>query len=244
MRDNKKRKDVTMRGILMAAGMGTRLRPLTENTPKSLIEINGMSLLERQILNLREIGVDEIIVLTGYLHEKFDSIIKKYELIKVVNDKYDVYNNIYTMYLVREYLKDAFVIDADQYISRNFLPKEKPEYSTYYAACKENIKGEWILRYDENNRIYKVDIGTDEDGPDYIMSGVSFWTEKDGTLIAKEVEKYVQSNGDMNWYWDNIAVDNLDKMNVKIEKINSNDIFEIDCIADLEYLKKTMKIYN
>ena len=54
-----------MRAILMAAGMGTRLRPLTENTPKSLIEVNGMPLLERQIINLREIGVEEIIVLTG-----------------------------------------------------------------------------------------------------------------------------------------------------------------------------------
>lgn len=44
-----------MRAILMAAGMGTRLRPLTENTPKSLIKVNGMSLLERQIINLREV---------------------------------------------------------------------------------------------------------------------------------------------------------------------------------------------
>ena len=70
-----------MRAILMAAGMGTRLRPLTNNTPKSLIEVNGMSLLERQIINLKEIGVDEIIVLTEYLNEKFDDIVKKYELI-------------------------------------------------------------------------------------------------------------------------------------------------------------------
>ena len=231
-----------MRAILMAAGMGTRLRPLTNNTPKSLIEVNGMSLLERQIINLKEIGVDEIIVLTGYLNEKFDDIVKKYELIKVVNDKYDVYNNIYTMYLVREYLRDAFVIDADQYITRNFLPKTKPQNSVYYSACKENIKDEWILRYDENNRIYKVDIGTEEDGPDYIMSGASYWTEEDGILIAKEVEKYVKSNGDMNLYWDNIAVDNLKNMNVKIEKIQSDDIFEIDSVADLEYLKKKLNI--
>ena len=72
-----------MRAILMAAGMGTRLRPLTNNTPKSLIEVNGMSLLERQILNLREIGVNEIIVLTGYLHEKFDDLVKKLSLIHI-----------------------------------------------------------------------------------------------------------------------------------------------------------------
>ncbi|WP_297424154.1 sugar phosphate nucleotidyltransferase [Clostridium sp.] len=231
-----------MRAILMAAGMGTRLRPLTNNTPKSLIEVNGMSLLERQIINLKEIGIDEIIVLTGYLHEKFDDIVKKYNLIKVINDKYDVYNNIYTMYLVREYLKDAFVIDADNYITRNFLPKIKPETSIYYSACKENISGEWILKYDEEGRIFGVDIGKEEDKSSYIMSGASFWTAKDGALIAQKVEEAINKGDFRDLYWDSIAVDNLNQMDVYIEKIQSNDIFEIDSLQDLEYLKNTLRL--
>lgn len=231
-----------MRAILMAAGMGTRLRPLTENTPKSLIEVNGMSLLERQIINLKEIGVDEIIVLTGYLHEKFDDIVKKYNLIKVVNDKYNIYNNIYTMYLVRQYLQDAFVIDADNYITRNFLPKNKPHTSVYYSACKENITDEWILKYDENGRVLGVDIGKDGDKPSYIMSGASYWTEEDGTLISKKVEEAVEKEKKMDIYWDNIAVDNFKDMNVYIEKIESNDIFEIDTLEDLAYLKRKLNM--
>ncbi|WP_315071653.1 sugar phosphate nucleotidyltransferase [uncultured Clostridium sp.] len=231
-----------MRAILMAAGMGTRLRPLTKNTPKSLIEVNGMSLLERQIINLKEIGIDEIIVLTGYLHEKFDPIVKKYNLIKVINDKYDVYNNIYTMYLVRQYLKDAFVIDADNYITRNFLPKTKPSTSIYYSACKENITGEWILKYDENNRIHNVEIGREGDKPDFIMSGASFWTAKDGMLISEKVEETINKGDFRDLYWDSIAVDNLKDMDVYIEKIQSNDIFEIDSLEDLEYLKQTLKL--
>ncbi|MDU4659647.1 MAG: sugar phosphate nucleotidyltransferase, partial [Clostridium butyricum] len=210
-----------MRAILMAAGMGTRLRPLTENTPKSLIEVNGMSLLERQIINLREIGVEEIIVLTGYLHEKFDDIVKKYNLIKVVNDKYDVYNNIYTMYLVRDYLKDAFVIDADNYITRNFLPKVQPKSSVYYSACKENITGEWILKYTETGRIYDVEIAPKNSKANYIMSGASYWTEKDGKIISEKVKKAVEEDKLFDIYWDNIAVENYDNMNVYIEKINS-----------------------
>jgi len=231
-----------MRAILMAAGMGTRLRPLTETTPKSLIEVNGMSLLERQIINLKEIGINEIIVLTGYLHEKFDDIVKKYNLTKVVNDKYDIYNNIYTMYLVRQYLDDAFVIDADNYITRNFLPKNKPNTSVYYSACKENIIGEWILKYDENGRVLGVDIGQEGDQPSYIMSGASYWTEKDGELIAKKVEEAVEKYGLLDIYWDNIAVDNFKDMNVYIEKIESNDIFEIDTLEDLEYLKTKLNL--
>ncbi|MFW2489216.1 CTP--phosphocholine cytidylyltransferase [Clostridium chromiireducens] len=231
-----------MRAILMAAGMGTRLRPLTETTPKSLIEVNGMSLLERQIINLKEVGINEIIVLTGYLHEKFDEIVNKYNLIKVINDKYDVYNNIYTMYLVRQYLEDAFVIDADNYITRNFLPKDKPATSVYYSACKENIIGEWILKYDDSGRIFGVDIGKEGDEPSYIMSGASFWTSKDGAFISQKVEEAIDKGDFRDLYWDSIAVDNLDKMDVYIEKINSNDIFEIDSLEDLEYLKKTLKL--
>ena len=232
-----------MRAILMAAGMGTRLRPLTNNTPKSLIEVNGMSLLERQILNLKEIGVDEIIVLTGYLHEKFDDIVKKYNLIKVVNDKYDLYNNIYTMYLVRQYLKDAFVIDADQYITRNFLPKTKPETSIYYSACKENINGEWIFKYnEEDNRIFGIEIADENSKPSYIMSGASFWTEKDGTLIAQKVEEAINKGDFKDMYWDSIPVENFDKMDVRIEKIKNDDIFEIDNLDDLEYLKKSLSL--
>lgn len=229
-----------MRAILMAAGMGTRLRPLTENTPKSLIEVNGMPLLERQIINLREIGVEEIIVLTGYLHEKFDDIVKKYNLIKVVNDKYDVYNNIYTMYLVRDYLKDAFVIDADNYITRNFLPKVQPKSSVYYSACKENITGEWILKYTETGRIYDVEIAPKNSKANYIMSGASYWTEKDGKIISEKVKKAVEEDKLFDIYWDNIAVENYDNMNVYIEKINSDDIFEIDTLEDLDYLKSKL----
>ena len=231
-----------MRAILMAAGMGTRLRPLTLNTPKSLIEVNGMSLLERQIINLKEVGIDEIIVLTGYLHEKFDDLVKKYNLIKVINDKYHIYNNIYTMYLVREYLQDAFVIDADNYITRNFLPKTKPNTSIYYSACKENLVGEWILKYDNDGKIFDVDIGKEGDKPNYIMSGASFWSAKDGALICKKVQEAVEVSNSMDKYWDNIAVDNLKDMDVYIEKIQSNDIFEIDSLEDLEYLKGKLKI--
>ncbi|MGL5964313.1 MAG: sugar phosphate nucleotidyltransferase, partial [Fusobacteriaceae bacterium] len=69
-----------MKAILLAAGMGTRLRPLTETIPKSLIKINGEPLLERQIRFLKEIGIDEIYVVTGYLKECFEYLKEKYNI--------------------------------------------------------------------------------------------------------------------------------------------------------------------
>ncbi|WP_252226638.1 sugar phosphate nucleotidyltransferase [Clostridium sp. ZBS2] len=231
-----------MRAILVAAGMGTRLRPLTNTIPKSLVEVNGISLLERQIINLKEIGIDEIVVLTGYLHEKFDNLVKKYNLIKIINDKYDVYNNIYTMYLAREYLHDAFVIDADNYINKNFLPNSKPKHSEYYSACKENIVGEWILKYDESDKLYRVDIGKDGNEPDYIMSGASYWSEKDGKIIAEKIAQKVEQEEFKDLYWDDIVVENLNNLDIYVNKIGCNDIFEIDSLEDLEYLKNKLSI--
>ncbi|MBN1043324.1 MULTISPECIES: sugar phosphate nucleotidyltransferase [Clostridium] len=231
-----------MRAILVAAGMGTRLRPLTNTIPKSLVEINGISLLERQIINLKEIGIDEIVVLTGYLHEKFDNLVEKYNLVKIVNDKYDVYNNIYTMYLAKDYLQDTFVIDADNYINNNFLPKVRPEHSEYYSACKENIDGEWLLIYDENNKLQRVDIGKEGGKPSYIMSGASYWSERDGKIIAQKIDKKVNGGDFENLYWDDIVVENLKDLDVYVNKIGSNDIFEIDSLKDLEYLKNKLSI--
>lgn len=84
-----------MRAILLAAGMGTRLRPLTIDTPKSLINVNGKPMLETQIEFLKEKGIDDIIVVTGYLSEKFEYIKEKYGVKLIHNDKYDTYNNIH-----------------------------------------------------------------------------------------------------------------------------------------------------
>ena len=106
-----------MRVIILAAGMGTRLRPLTDDKPKSLVEVNGEPMIERQLRFLKEKGIEDIIIVTGYMAEKFEYLKEKYGVKLIHNDKYDVYNNVYTMYLVREYLEDAYVSEADVYLS-------------------------------------------------------------------------------------------------------------------------------
>jgi L-glutamine-phosphate cytidylyltransferase len=232
-----------MRAILLAAGMGTRLRPLTLTTPKSLVPVNGKPMLERQIEFLQEKGVTEIYVVTGYLHEKFDYLKGKYNGVQLVhNNKYDVFNNIYTMYLVREYLPDSYVIDADNYLHRNFLI-ECPGKSMYFSAKKKDFKNEWMLRFDRDNKIYDIEVGDGSD--DYILCGVSYWSQEDGELIARKVEEDIQGGNFSDRYWDDIVKDHLGSLNVFIHKIKEDDSFEIDSLEDLEkanaYLEYTSK---
>lgn len=226
-----------MRAILLAAGMGTRLRPLTLTVPKSLIEVNNKPLLERQVEMLKAIGIDEIIVLTGYLNEKFNYLVDKYGVKLVHNNKFDVYNNIYTMYLVKEYLKDSYVIDADVYISRNFLTNNL-KTSTYFTANKIGFENEWKLHFDKHNKVYDITV---ESGDGYILSGVSYWSEKDGEFIAKKLTEKIESEDFKDLYWDDIVKENLRDLNIEIVKLENEDIFEIDNLEDLKIVKDTIE---
>lgn len=222
-----------MRAILLAAGMGTRLRPLTLETPKSLIEINGKPLLERQVEFLKEKGINEIIVVTGYLNEKFEYLKEKYGVKLVFNDKYDIYNNIYSMYLVREYLADSYVIDADVYINRNFIVTDINK-STYFSAYKRNVKNEWKLCFDENKKVNDIEI---INGDGFILCGVSYWSKNDGILIKNRIEEVIKMDDFTNIYWDDIVKNNLKDLDVRIKEINDDDIYEIDNIEELNMVK-------
>lgn len=226
-----------MRAILLAAGMGTRLRPLTLETPKSLIEINGKPLLERQVEFLKEKGINEIIVVTGYLNEKFEYLKEKYGVKLVFNDKYDIYNNIYSMYLVREYLADSYVIDADVYINRNFIVTDINK-STYFSAYKRNVKNEWKLCFDENKKVNDIEI---INGDGFILCGVSYWSKNDGILIKDRIEEALKTGDFTNLYWDDIVKNNLKDLDVRIEEINDDDIYEIDNIEELNMVKSIVE---
>lgn len=226
-----------MKAIILAAGMGTRLRPLTNDTPKSLIKVAGEPMIERQIKFLKEKGIHEIIVVTGYLHEQFEYLKDAYDVTLVHNDKYNLYNNIYTMYLVRGYLQDAYVTEADVFMINNYF-KSELQHSTYFAGMKHNFEQEWIVKFDENDRIHDIVV---EDGSDYIIAGVSFWTQRDGLLIKEKLEEAIEKGQYQTLYWDNIVQENLNNIDLRVTKINSDDWFEIDSLKDFERANKYLQ---
>lgn len=222
-----------MKAIILAAGMGTRLRPLTLTIPKALTVVNGKPLIERQIEFLKEKNINEIIIVTGYLSKKFEYLKEKYNVKLVFNDKYDVYNNIYTMNLVKDYLGESYVIDADIYLCRNFFENNINE-SAYFAPIKKEFENEWKIIYDKNLNINKIDIT--ENGSGYILSGVSYWSKKDAKIIVEELERIIKSGNFNDYYWDDIVRININKLDVKLKKLNENDIYEIDSIEELNEL--------
>ena len=226
-----------MNAIILAAGMGTRLRPSTNITPKPLIQVNGVPMIERQIEYLRQIGVKEILVVTGYLKEEFDYLVDKYKVKLLFNDKFDIYNNSYSMYIAREHLHNTYVIEGDVYLTRNFL-KNNLETSTYFSGIREDFKNEWILNFNCRDEFTEITVGS---GTDYIMTGVSYWIKEDSKIIKEKLEELVHGNHFKDLFWDDIIKNNPKAFTIKINKILSTDWFEIDSISDLERVEEFSK---
>lgn len=102
------------RAIILAAGKGTRLRPISDSVPKPLIEVNGKKMIETIIDALITNNINEIYIVIGYMKEKFQQLKLKYPFIKFIeNPYYDMCNNISSIYVARKYLENSIIIEGD-----------------------------------------------------------------------------------------------------------------------------------
>ena len=228
-----------MNAIVVAAGFGSRLRPLSYSTPKPLIEVFNKPIIERNIEFLLEKEIKDIYVIVGYSKEKFEYLKEKYKGIRLVyNDKYNIYNNIYSLYLVREYLEDTYIIEGDIYLNRNIFEKELKK-SCYFSKKINKENSEWQLIIEEE-KVKKVEIGGKNN---YIMSGISFWNKEDSLKIKKLLEEYINNEEiKKNYYWDHIIKENIKEFkNIGIKPLLEEDIYEIDTLDELSELDNSYK---
>lgn len=231
--------------IILAAGIGTRLRPYTNDRPKSLVEVQGVSFIERHIQHLREAGIKNITVIVGYLAEKFESLKKKYRVHLIYNEFYDCYNNVYSLYKARHLLGDTFIIEADTYYMENpYLDLIKQTDSTYVVAQRDTSDEEWVVAIDSSGIVSEITIRAPEIS-DYTLAGITYLSPTHSSVLNDLLEKAIKEQEFENLYWDDLLKENLSKLTITVYKLPLSTYFEVDTVDDYikldQYIKERRK---
>ncbi|NLO84774.1 MAG: NTP transferase domain-containing protein [Clostridiales bacterium] len=227
------------RAVIIAAGFGSRMLPITLNTPKPLIRVKGQRIIDSTIDALLEAGIDDIIIVRGYLGEQFDQLLYKYPMLKFVqNDAFNEANNISSAYIAREFIKNAYVLEADLVLYNKALITPY-QYSSNYLGVPVEKTDDWCL-YTDNKRITKVAIG----GTDcYHMFGISYWTEADGLKLVDDLADVYQAPGGRERYWDQVPLEyHLDHYDIAVRPCTFEDIIEIDTFSELKEIDQTYAV--
>ena len=221
------------KAIFMAAGFGSRMVPVTLNTPKPLIQVHGKKIIETLLDAVLDAGITDITIVRGYLGEQFDLLKKKYPMIKFVeNPIYNEANNISSAYLIRDMLANAYVLESDLVLYNKELIR-KYEYTTNYLGMYTDRTDDWCFET-KKGYITKVRVGGENV---HHMFGISYWTKEDAQKMERDIEKVFKSPGGKERYWDEVALrECIDNYNVWVREIGEGEIIEIDTYNELKQI--------
>ena len=229
------------RAIIMAAGKGTRMLPITLKTPKPLVKINGIRMIDTVIQALHHNGIFEIYIVSGYLKEQFRVLENKYNVKILENPFYDSCNNISSLYIAREYIENSIILDGDQIIYNNQILSPEFEKSGYNAVWREEYTDEWMMQV--NNR--KV-ISCSREGGErgWQLYSISRWNKEDGRKLRKYLEIEFEEKNNRQIYWDDVVMFcYFEDFDLEIRPMQNNDVIEIDNLCELATLDATYKKY-
>lgn len=223
---------VARRAIILAAGLGERLRPITDRTPKPLIMVNGKRIIDTAIDALLENNITEIYIVVGHLKERFSVLKEKYPTLRFINNAfYSSCNNIASLYAAREHLEECVILDGDQII-RNPTIFASPFFRSGYCNAWTDIEtNEWLQTVEDG-----VVTSCNREGgkKGWQLFSVSFWTAEDGKKLKGHLEKEFEIKKTTHIYWDDVVMFCYpEEYQLGIRPITKEDIVEIDTLEEL-----------
>jgi L-glutamine-phosphate cytidylyltransferase len=227
------------RAIFIAAGFGSRMVPITFNTPKPLVRVHGIRIIDRLIDACLEAGINEIYIVRGYLADQFDQLLYKYPMIKFLeNPIYNEANNISSSMVARYMLSNAYVFEADLLISNPKIIK-KYHYTSDFLAIKKERTDDWCFEV-KNGTIIEEKVGGEDC---WQMVGISYWNENDGHRLSQDIPDVYNAPGGKERYWEQVPlVYKKEHYKVEILPCKDEDIVEIDTFRELKAIDKTYDV--
>ena len=224
--------------VIMAAGMSSRFAPLSYEKPKALISVRGEVLLERQIHQIQEAGISQIILVTGYQKEQFSYLKEQCGVVLVDNPDYLSRNNNSSIFAARHHLGNSYICSTDNYFGRN--PFECEVAESYYAAVYADGKtNEWCMEEDESGYIRSVQIGGENA---WYMLGHAFWSKDFSETFLGILEREYELPKTHDLLWESIFSAHLSKLPMKIRKYQNEDIYEFDSLDELREFDPAYKV--
>ncbi len=227
------------RAVFIAAGFGSRLVPITLNTPKPLVRVNGKRIIDGLLDACLKAEIEEIYIVRGYLGEQFDQLLYKYPMIKFLeNPKYNESNNISSALCAKDLLSNAYVLESDLLITNHDIIK-KYCYSSNFLGIKVDRTDDWCFKV-KDDRIVSQEIG----GIDcYQEVGISYWDEESGKKLKKHLQEVFDRPGGKERYWDQVPLIDFNKeYNVYVRECFEEDIVEIDTFNELKAIDKSYNV--
>lgn len=228
------------RAIYIAAGFGTRLVPVTLNTPKPLVRVNGTRMIDTSIDACLEAGISEIYIVRGYLSEQFDQLLYKYPMIKFIeNPAYNEANNISSAMAARYLMQNAYVLEADLLVSNPRIIR-KYNYRSNVLGIWKDRTDDWCLTTDKDGCVDEEKVG----GLNcYQMVGIYYFNAADGAKLSEHIKEAFLAPGGKERYWETVP-NQVYKGQYKIEvrPCRDNDIVEIDTFRELKQIDKTYDV--
>ncbi|MGE9896573.1 NTP transferase domain-containing protein [Anaerovoracaceae bacterium SGI.195] len=226
----------------MAAGQGTRMQPLTFEIPKPLIKVNGTRMIDTIIRSLQNQGIYEIYVVVGHLKEKFYDWAQKWDGVQIIeNPFYDQCNNISSLYVVRDHLEEAIILDGDQIIRDESVLSPDFERSGYNGVKIERFVNEWVMECDNKTIVSCKRSGGDRG---WQLFSVSRWSKEDGKKLRAFVEVEFEKNDKSDFYWDDIPMFlYFNEFTLQVFEMSRGDIVEVDSLAELSEIDASYNKY-
>ena len=215
--------------VIMAAGMSSRFAPLSYEVPKGLLKVKGERLIEREIEQLQEAGIEDITVIVGYLQEKMFYLAEKYGVKIVVNNDYYKYNNCSSLMLVRDQLSNTYICSSDNYFAEN--PFEKYIYRGYYSTIfVEGETDEYCATEDSNNMIVDIQIG----GKDtWAMVGHVYFDRAFSEKFVKILETEFKHEPYKEQLWEDYYTRNVHELHLEARHYSADIVKEFDSLDEL-----------